>query len=149
MDSTEIELDEKDWQIIALMRDGNTSNSTIAAKLGVSEGMIRQRTKRLRDLDILVVRGLINPEVLAHRHCVFLGANVSEASRLEEKAKQVSELPNVIGVSIVTGRYDVVIELLLDSHRGLVQFLTQHLPRVSGITSTESFVALKTFRKHV
>lgn len=149
METNEIELDGKDWQIIDLMREGTTSNSTIATALGVSEGMVRQRIKRLRDLDILLVRGLINPEVLANRHCVFLGANVAEASLLEEKAQEVSQLPNVIGVSIVAGRYDLLIELLLDSHRGLVQFLTNHLARVPGITNTESFVALKTYKKHV
>lgn len=143
------DLDERDWAIIELLRAGTISNSAVAKELGVSEGMIRQRIKRLRELGILSLRGLINPEILANRQVVWLGANVVESHLLAEKAEEISVLKDVLSVSIVSGRFDLVIELLLDSHHGLVDFLIEELSRVEGITSTESFVTLKTYQKFV
>ncbi|MFW6250237.1 MAG: Lrp/AsnC family transcriptional regulator, partial [Alkalispirochaetaceae bacterium] len=68
--------DERDWQIISLLRGGVISNSAIAKELGVSEGMIRQRIKRMKDQGVLSLRGLINPEILQDRQVVWLGINV-------------------------------------------------------------------------
>ena len=143
------DLDERDWEIIELLRSGTISNSAVAKELGVSEGMIRQRIKRLRELGILSLRGLINPEILANRQVVWLGANVTESRLLAEKAEEISHLKDVLSVSIVSGRFDLIIELLLDSHHGLVDFLIDELSRVEGITRTESFVTLKTYSKFV
>lgn len=141
--------DERDWQIISLLRGGVISNSAIAKELGVSEGMIRQRIKRMKDQGVLSLRGLINPEILQDRQVVWLGINVAATRQLEEKAEELSQLPNVLSVSIVAGRYDLVVELLLDSHRGLVSFLTEQLASVEGIVSTESFVTLRNYSKFV
>ena len=143
------DLDERDWAIIELLRAGTISNSAVAKELGVSEGMIRQRIKRLRELGILSLRGLINPDILANRQVVWLGANVMESHLLAEKAQEISHLKDVLSVSIVSGRFDLVIELLLDSHHGLVDFLIDQLSQVAGISRTESFVTLKTYSKFV
>ncbi|MFP4152110.1 MAG: Lrp/AsnC family transcriptional regulator [Alkalispirochaeta sp.] len=143
------DLDQRDWEIIELLRAGTISNSAVAKELGVSEGMIRQRIKRLRELGILSLRGLINPEILANRQVVWLGANVTESRLLDQKAAEIAQLDDVLSVSIVSGRFDLVIELLLDSHHGLVDFLINELARINGITRTESFVTLKTYSKFV
>ncbi len=149
MAGNKVDLDPRDWEIIELLRAGMISNSAVAKELGVSEGMIRQRIKRLRELGILSLRGLINPEILANRQIVWLGVNVSESRRLDEKAREISELRDVLSVSLVSGRFDLIVELLLDSHHGLVDFLTEQLSQVQGIGRTESFVTLKTYSKFV
>jgi Lrp/AsnC family transcriptional regulator for asnA, asnC and gidA len=143
------ELDARDWAIIELLRSGTISNSAVAKELGVSEGMIRQRIKRLREDGILSLRGLINPDILANRQVVWLGANVAETRLLDKKAEEIAMLDNVLSVSITSGRFDLIVELLLDSHRGLVEFLINDLSRVEGIERTESFVTLKTYSKYV
>ena len=143
------ELDARDWAIIELLRAGTISNSAVAKELGVSEGMIRQRIKRLREAGILSLRGLINPDILANRQVVWLGANVAETRLLDKKAEEIAGLDNVLSVSITSGRFDLIVELLLDYHRGLVDFLINDLSRVEGIERTESFVTLKTYSKYV
>jgi len=121
----------------------------VAERLGVSEGMIRQRIKRMRDAGVLSLRGLINPDILPDRQIVILGAKVASSKQLAQKAEEVAALPDVLSVFIVSGRFDIMIELLLDSHRGLVQFLTEELSKVEGIQSTESFVTLRNYSKFV
>lgn len=149
MDEQVYDLDPRDRQIIDLLRAGTISNSAIAKHLNVSEGMIRQRIKRLKELGILSLRGLINPDILANRQIVWLGANVNESRRLDEKAAEIAALDDVLSVSLVSGRFDLIIELMLDSNRGLVDFLINKLSHIEGISRTESFVTLKTYSKFV
>jgi Lrp/AsnC family transcriptional regulator for asnA, asnC and gidA len=40
-------------------------------------------------------------------------------------------------------------EVLVDSNRGLVKFLTEDLSTIQGIALTESFLMLKNFNKFV
>jgi Lrp/AsnC family transcriptional regulator for asnA, asnC and gidA len=141
--------DETDWKIIDTLKEGWVPNNTIARKLGVSEGTIRTRLKRLKDAEIMTVRALINPDVLANKQLVHVAMNVAESRLLENKAAEIARLSNVLSVSIASGRYDLIAEVLVDSNKGLVLFLTEELSQIQGITRSESFIMLKNYNKFV
>jgi Lrp/AsnC family transcriptional regulator for asnA, asnC and gidA len=141
--------DETDWKIIELVRTGTVSNSAIADTLGISEGTVRQRIKRMKDAGVLAFRGLIDPDVLTNRQLTLIGANVAESRLLDTKAREISELPNVLSVSIASGRFDLIVEVLVDSNHGLVDFLINEISTIEGISKTESFLLLKTYSKYV
>jgi Lrp/AsnC family transcriptional regulator for asnA, asnC and gidA len=124
-------------------------NNAIARQLGVSEGTVRTRLKRLKEAGILQVRALINPDVLENQQLVVMALRVAEAKLLVRKAEERSRLENVLSVSLASGRYDLIAEVLLDSNRGLVRFLTEELPTVEGILASESFIRLKSYGKYV
>ena len=124
-------------------------NNTIARELGISEGTVRARLKKLKESGILQVRALINPDVLENKQLVLVAMRVAESKLLDLKAEELSHLPNVLSVSIASGRYDLVAEVLLDSNRGLVKFLTEELSTVEGILASESFIMLKNYGKYV
>ncbi|OQY33312.1 MAG: hypothetical protein B6241_08350 [Spirochaetaceae bacterium 4572_59] len=131
------------------MRESHQNNNAIARQLGISEGTVRQRLKRLKEAGIVKIRALINPEVLDKQQLATIAVNVSESSLLESKAIEIAALPNVLDVSITSGRYDLFVQVLIDSNRGLVHFLTEELSTVNNVTSTESFLMLKSFNKYV
>lgn len=141
--------DSTDWEIIKILQNGYVPNNTIARQLGISEGTVRGRLKKLRDAGIVIVKALINPEVLENKQLALVALRVAESRLLECKAEEVSRLQNVLSVSITSGRYDLVAEVLVDSNRGLVRFLTEQLPTVAGVLSSESFLILKSYRKFV
>lgn len=144
-----MELDETDWGIIRILQAGWVPNNTIARELGISEGTVRLRLKKLREAGVLEVRAVINPDVLANKQLAAIAMRVAESRLLETKAEEVSRLPNVLSVSIASGRYDLIAEVLVDSNRGLVKFLTEELSAVDGVVSSESFIMLKSWRKFV
>jgi Lrp/AsnC family transcriptional regulator, regulator for asnA, asnC and gidA len=144
-----MELDETDWSIIRILQNAWAPNNTIARELGISEGTVRARLKRLREAGVLEVRAVINPDVLANKQLAVIAMRVAESRLLETKAEEVSRLPNVLSVSIASGRYDLIAEVLVDSNRGLVRFLTEELSTVEGVVSSESFLMLKSWRKFV
>ena len=141
--------DKVDWQIIDILRREHETNSSIARRLGVSEGMVRRRVQRLKDEGMLTVRALINPDVLENQQVAIIGVNVVESRLLDTKAEEISELDGVLSVSIVSGRFDLIVELLIDSNHGLVEFLTKRLSGVTGISKTESSLLLKSYGKYV
>ena len=141
--------DEIDWKIINTLRESHQNNNAIARLLGISEGTVRQRLKRLKDAGIVKIRALINPDVLANQQLATIAVNVSESALLEAKAQEISALPNVLDVSITSGRYDLFVQVMIDSNHGLVRFLTEELSAVKNVSSTESFLMLKSYNKFV
>ena len=141
--------DDTDWKIISVLKAGAVPNNTIARKLGVSEGTVRARLKRLKEAGILQIRALINPDVLSNKQLVIVAVRVAESKLLERKAEELARLENVLSVSIASGRYDLIAEVLVDSNRGLVRFLTEELSTIEGILASESFIMLKSYNKYV
>ncbi len=141
--------DDIDWKIIEILREKFIPNNAIARELGVSEGMIRQRVKRLKEAGILKIKALINPDVLEDLQLAIVAINVSESGMLKKRADEVSTLENVLSVSFTSGRYDLFAEVLVSSNRDLVRFLTEDLPNVEGIESTETFMMLRSYGKFV
>ncbi|WP_168203525.1 Lrp/AsnC family transcriptional regulator [Oceanispirochaeta crateris] len=141
--------DEIDWKIINLLREKYQNNNAVARIMGISEGTVRQRLKKMKDLGIVKIKALINPEALENQQLATVAVNVTESSQLESKAREIAELPNVLDVSITSGRYDLFVQVLVDSNHGLVSFLTKELAVVKGVSSTESFLMLKSFNKYV
>lgn len=141
--------DEVDWKIIESIRKEHKNNNAIARELGVSEGMIRQRLKKLKDSGIVKISGLINPDVLENKMLALIAVNLSQGCNLEDKANEITNFDEVLSVSASTGRYDIMIEVLVESNKGLVRFITETLSTVDGVAATETFVMLKTFGKYV
>ncbi|MBI9107960.1 MAG: Lrp/AsnC family transcriptional regulator [Spirochaetales bacterium] len=144
-----MEPDELDWKIIDILREGNETNNTLARELNISEGTVRQRIKKLKESGILNVRGLINPEILDNQQLAVIAVNVARSALLEKKAREIVALESVLNVSMTSGRFDLLVEVLISSNKGLVKFLTEELSTVDDITTTESFLMLKTFQKFV
>jgi len=141
--------DTLDWKIINILSKKYMPNSTVAKKLGVTEGTIRQRLKRLQNGSVLKIRALRDPNILENQQLAIVAATLMEAKYLDQKAREISALENVLSVSIVSGRYDFLIEVLAESNKGLVSFLTKKLSTIEGISKTETFVVLKSYEKWV
>lgn len=141
--------DMTDWKIINMLSKKHIPNSTVAKKLGLSEGTVRQRIKKLQAAGILRIKALRDPDVLEKQQLAIVAANVSQANLLDRKAKEIAELENVLSVSIVSGRYDLLIEVLVDSNKGLISFLTKSLSGIKAIASTETFVTLRSYNKWI
>jgi Lrp/AsnC family transcriptional regulator for asnA, asnC and gidA len=144
------QLDEVDRGIVeALRADGRANNSAIAAQLGVAEGTVRQRVRKLTESGVVKISALLNPEVISEHQLCMIGMKVAESRKLEATAQAVAQLPEVRSVAIVTGRYDLLVEVLVDSNHGLIRFLSESLADIAGIESSETFLLLKTYDKWI
>ena len=138
-------MDNTDLRIAAaLAKDGRMPNSEIARRLGVSEGTVRQRLKKLVDAGILKIQAMVNSEEVPKLYPVLIGMKL-EGREIERFAEQINQFPEVQRTMIVTGRYDILISLLLDSHHDLVDFITTKLWKVPGVRDSETYICLKNY----
>jgi Lrp/AsnC family transcriptional regulator for asnA, asnC and gidA len=144
-----VELDKTDSDIIKILSKEHTSNNEIARQLDMAEGTVRQRIKKLREAGVLTIRGLVNPEVLVDQQLAFIMITLKEAKLLDSKATEIAELPQVLSVSLITGQYDLMIEVIVQSNKGLVNFLTDELSQIDGIAHSETFMSLKSINKYI
>jgi len=144
-----MKVDDVDNAIIKyLEQNGRISNNEIASGLSISEGTVRNRIKKLTENNFLKVKGLINPSLVRDKRVIFLGAKVAVSKDLERAAKDVAQLPNVKSTSIVTGRYDLIIELFLEPY-AVINFICNDLGKLDSIVSTESFLTLENYGKWI
>lgn len=140
-----MKIDETTLSIIKFLKDGKKSLKDIADELSVAENTVRARVNKLRDEGILDITGLVNPEALPGHKIVMVGVTL-QTPMLVNKAKEFSALKGVVSVGVVTGRYDLILFVLLNEEFGLLEFFTQEMSRcLEGVQSTETFVVYKGF----
>lgn len=136
-------LDEIDRFIIEAMRqDGRVAFAQIAQQLAVSPGMIRVRYNRLVDLGLIKVVAITNPLRMGYTTMTMIGIR-TEGHKMLEVAQKVAEFEEVIYLIIVSGRYDLMAEVVCRDHADLLRFLTEKLYLVDGVRESETFVHLK------
>ena len=136
-------IDGIDLQIIQILNaDGRTPFSQIAQKLGVSTGMIRQRYHRLVQDGVLQVLAVTNPLLMGFTTMAQIGVKV-DVGRLEEIAEQIASFDEVIYLVLVTGSYDLHIEIVCRDKTHLLDFLTKKLHSVKGIKDSETFICMR------
>jgi len=136
-------IDEIDEKILkALRADGREAFSQIAEQLNVSPGMVRQRYNRLVDLGYLKVVAVTNPLRMGMRTMALIGIR-TDGDKMLQVADKIAEFKEVVYLIVVSGRYDLMIEVICRDHAELLQFLTEKLYRIDGVRDTESFMHLK------
>ena len=144
-----MKIDKIDQQIIACLKeDGRVANNEIAAKLSVSEGTVRNRIRKLTSNGFMKVKGLMDPSQIKEKQVIYIGAKVSVSKDLEKTAEAVSKLPDVNSTSVVTGRFDLIIELFTEPY-SVINFICNDLGKLDSIISTESFLTLKNYDKWI
>jgi Lrp/AsnC family transcriptional regulator for asnA, asnC and gidA len=137
------DLDDIDRYIIeAMRRDGRVAFAQIAQQLNVSPGMIRVRYNRLVEFGILKVVAITNPLRMGYKTMAMIGIR-TEGNKMLEVAEKVAELDEVIYLIVVSGRYDILAEIVCRDHEHLLQFLTEKLYIIDGVRESESFMHLK------
>jgi Lrp/AsnC family transcriptional regulator, regulator for asnA, asnC and gidA len=138
-------MDDTDLRIVAVLaEDGRMPNSEIARRLGVSEGTVRQRLKKLIDTGIVKIQAMVNSEEVPNLYPVLIGIKL-EGREIERFAEQINQFSEVQRTMVITGRYDILISLLLDSHRDLVDFVTTKLWKIPGVRDSETYICLKNY----
>jgi len=137
--------DTLDKEIIVEFQDnGRKPYSEIASKLNVSEGTVRKRVKKLTDMGVFKIAGLIDPGKYGEHLLAVVGVQLGSQNLLEN-AQKFSELHGVISVGIVTGRYDLVCQVLFDKPDGLIKFFTEEVSKIKDVKFTETFIIYKAF----
>ncbi len=138
-----VALDEVDQYIINAMReDGRVAFAQIAEQLDVSPGMIRIRYNRLIENGILKVVAITNPLRLGFKTMAMIGVR-TDGTKMLDVAAQIAALEEVVYLIVVSGRFDIMCEVVCRDNVELLRFLTEKLHSIEGVREAESFIHLK------
>ena len=140
-------MDDLDAKIIEFLeKDGRASNAGIAREVGVSEGTVRRRLKRLIQDEFINVVALPDPFKMGLESQALIGAQV-EPDKVDIVAEELSDLDSIKWVTITTGTYDIFAWAALPSPKALGVFLRTEVGIIQGVRSTETFVSLGTKKR--
>ncbi len=137
------ELDELDQGLFACLReDGRMQASTIARRLGVTEGTVRRRLQRLQEQRGLKLVPVIDPDLIGLDTCIFVGLKV-ELSKIEAIVARVRAMPEVRYLAYTTGPWDLLVEAFVGSRDHMAGFLISSIGKLNGVRAAETFNVLE------
>jgi Lrp/AsnC family transcriptional regulator for asnA, asnC and gidA len=140
-------VDKLDSKIIEILQsDGRASNASIARNVGVSEGTVRRRLKRLIQDEFIKVVALPDPAKMGLHSEALVGIQV-EPDKVERVADDLAGLKEVNWVAMTTGQYDIFAWVTLESAEALGIFLRTKVGSIPGVRRPETFVSLSTKRR--
>ncbi len=135
-------MDQLDSDIIGILGgDGRAANADIARRLGVSEGTVRRRLKRLIDEGYVRVVAIPDPAKMGLFAEALVGVRV-DAERVDAVADELAGMGCVGWVAVTTGPYDLFAWVAVESTEALSRFLRAELGAIPGVRRTETFVSL-------
>lgn len=144
-------LDELDQRLVGLLTaDGRMSVGDIASCLGVSAPTVRNRIKSLEQAGLLNISGLIDPAKHRDLTTALIGLNVISQGKLPEVLEKLEHLENISWAAVVTGRYDILVEVVFQGEMDELYRITSiDIPKVGNVVKSETFVVMKSNSKWV
>ncbi len=147
-------LDQTDRRLVKLLsQDAQLGITRLAEMMEISVPTVRTRLRNLLDRNLLKITGLLNlterPELIS----AIVGVNAQGRGRAREIARRIAELPFVNSASVVTGRFDIIVDVVVAGDvADLYRVTSELIPAVGDlgeIVRTETFVVMASCNKWV
>jgi Lrp/AsnC family transcriptional regulator, regulator for asnA, asnC and gidA len=140
------QLDALDHKIIELLsHDARVSNRQIAVRLGVTEGTIRSRIKRLEDENCIRLTAVTNPLYTGSPKVMLIGVQL-ESGRLKSVCQALNAMSEVGCVIVTLGRFDVLAIGLFRTPEEVVNLANNRILALPGVRHVETSMAAKTLK---
>ena len=139
-------IDDIDQRLIQeLQKNGRESYSDLAKTLGVVEGTVRKRVKRLLEQDIMNIVAVPNVPRLGYGLISVIGLQC-RVENLRAVAEKLAQNPRVCYLAFVTGRYDLLAIVMTQSSQELSHLIEKEIWAIPNIVRTETFINLDTIK---
>jgi DNA-binding Lrp family transcriptional regulator len=141
-----VQLDDLDRQLIEILgRDARVSNRKIAGDLGVTEGTVRGRIKRLQQERLIAFTAITDFGLENASKLAFIGVH-ADVQNAREIANQIAEVPYVNAVMITMGRFNILAVCLFDHLDTLFEVASEKILAIPGVHHVETSIAVKTVK---
>lgn len=136
------ELTDLDRALIEILRhDGREGNRALASRLNVNEVTVAAHLRRLEEANLMRVVAVTDIRLFGHRELVFAMINVTGRSA-RDVAADMAKLPEAIGVTICSGRYDIVGPVLCRDREHISDMFGTALSSINGVASVHGALSL-------
>ncbi len=139
-------LDQLDHQLIQILSlDARISNRKIAAELGVTEGTVRGRIKKLQQDGMIAFTAITSLGLVDSRKLAFIGVQ-ADVNRVKEIATEIAELAAVNAVMITMGRFNILVFGLFSELDKLHDVASDQILAIKDVHHVETSIAVKTVK---
>jgi len=139
-------LDDLDRQLIDLLAsDARVSNRKIATRLGVTEGTVRGRIKRLQQEKLISFTAITGLQMARKSQLAFIYVQ-AEVERTRDVARQLAEMEPINAVLITMGRFNILAMTLFEELDELVEVASDRILAIPGVHHVETSIAVKTMK---
>mgnify|MGYP003603633534 FL=1 len=140
------QLDDLDRQLIeVLARDARVSNRKIAGDLGVTEGTVRGRIKRLQQEGLIAFTAITSFGLTSSAKMAFIGIQ-ADVESVRDVAAQIAEIPPINALMITMGRFNILAFCLFDTLETLIELTSDKILAIPGVHHVETSIAVKTMK---
>ena len=130
-------VDDIDLALInLLMEDARATNLYLADRLGLSEGTIRARIKRMEDERIIHITAITDVRARGMEATAWIGLSV-EGPYTRKVAESLALVEGVGLVATTLGDYEILLTFVATSRGALAEFVSKSISPLQGIRSTE------------
>lgn len=143
---TAVQLDELDRRIIdVLTEDARISNRQIASQLGVTEGTIRGRIKRLEQDNLIRFSAVTNLGYLGSPRVVLIGIQ-AQLPQVKTLTRKIAAMPEIGCVIATLGRFDILAIGLFASLEAVIETANNRILALAGVRHVETSIAVTTVK---
>jgi Lrp/AsnC family transcriptional regulator for asnA, asnC and gidA len=121
-----------------LQQNARISFAELSRVTGIPESTVRRRVERLQERGIIRFAMIAEAAQLGYDISAMIGLRV-DLARLTEIGEQLATLPEVVYAAFLTGSFDIMVQVVVESQDALVQFLMS-VAGIDGIRNTETFL---------
>lgn len=142
------ELDSVDKAIVErLAPDARVSNRQIAEDLGVTEGTVRARIKRMEDNKQVRITAVTNIDRFENHALAYIWIEVERSDQTRAVASALADVPELGFVGVMLGRSDILAITMVRNTEHLAEFVHSRVSNIDGVRRTESTLGVN-FVKH-
>ena len=136
--------DDLDMKLLfELTQDGSISVPILSKKLGINASVLYSRIKRLMKKKLIKKFTIdIDDSLLGIGVKASVGVN-RDPKYKDDIQKHFMETPEVVSISEVTGRFDIMIKVYAKNLESLHSVVIEKIGKIEGIQNTETFVELQ------
>jgi Lrp/AsnC family transcriptional regulator for asnA, asnC and gidA len=140
-------MDDLNRAIVEMLRhDGRMPFINIAKRLEVSEGTVRNRVSWMKRAGMLRIVAIADPMAVNYKADAMLGIKVGPKTTPRKVAERLALNSQVVYALWVSGRFDLLIEIVCDDEEGLNRFLENQVYGAGDIASVEVMGGLQMFK---
>ncbi|WP_062057670.1 Lrp/AsnC family transcriptional regulator [Aquimarina longa] len=141
-----------DQQILLQIRkDARKPFSQIAEDLKISNSLVHQRIKKLKQSEVInKAEFVVDEKRIGFRTKSYVGIQLKEARYASSVVEGLQKIPEILECNYVSGQYAIFFLIFTYDNQHLRKILYDQVHQIEGVAGTDSFICFDTnFKRQV
>ena len=141
-------LDDIDRKILEILQaDGRTTNVELARRIGMAPSAAFERVRRLEQRGVITgYAARVNPRAVDRPLLAYVLVRSDERINSSSAGEALAKLPEVLEVHHVAGQDSYLVKVRVKDPEALGKLLRDRFGAIDSVRSTQSIIALDTFK---